>query len=136
LKKENFLKLVFAVWLTLWVFFLVREDKDGQYKTLKFLYTHNTEEKTGYIMGEELYGFLLFCRDNVPAGSTYELTGFKKFSIDEVRARYFLWPLRNTSENPDFKIVYSRKKQRIPGYNTYKQHDGAGYLLVREDLSK
>jgi hypothetical protein len=108
--KQKALKIIFAVWIILWIFFLAREDKDGQYSTLRYLYTHDSEEKTRYVMGGELYDFLISCRENMPAGSTYELSGFQEFSIDEVRARYFLWPLKSVSEKGEFEINYNEKK--------------------------
>ncbi|MGB2629607.1 MAG: hypothetical protein WBD17_00005, partial [Candidatus Omnitrophota bacterium] len=130
------LKLVFVVWIALWVLFLVREDKDGQYGALKYLYTHSGEDRTRFIIGEPLYGFLLYCRENIPMGSSYQLLGFKKFSIDEVRARYFLWPLVSVPEDPDFKVVYGKGVSSALGYKEYGRYGEAGCLLIRKDLVK
>ena len=130
--KKNILKIIFAVWIVLWVFFLVREDKDGQYRDLRYMYTHGYEDKSSYVMGDELYDFLVFCRKNMPEGATYELSGFENLSIGEVRARYFLWPFRRVEKDPDFIIVCGKKGAKVPGYSRRAQYDGPGCLLVKE----
>ncbi len=133
LKKENILKAVFAVWLVLWVFFLLREGKDGQYRSLGYLYTHGYDEKMRHVIGDELYDFLVFCGENMPEGATYELSGFERFSVSEVRARYFLWPLKSVGEGGDFKIVYGGGEMTSPGYALYKRYGSAGRLFKRRD---
>ena len=129
LRKEYILKAIIAVWVLLWLLFLVREDKDGQYRELGYLYTHDYADKVSYLAGEDVFSFLVFCRESLPAGSTYELAGFKEFSIDKVRMRYFLWPLRGTEEDADFVIVYGESKVPL-GYKKYKQHDN-GFIAVK-----
>ena len=134
--KQRILKVIFIAWIAFWIFFLIREDKDGQYQAMKYLYTHAGEERTRFIIGEPLYGFLLYCRENIPVGSSYELLGFKKFSINEERARYFLWPLVSVSEEPDYKIVYGKGVSSVPGYKEYGRHGEDGRLFIRKDLAK
>ncbi|MEA3489281.1 MAG: hypothetical protein U9R44_02930 [Candidatus Omnitrophota bacterium] len=128
------LKLIFTVWVVLWVFFLVREDKDGQYGSLAYLYTHGYNDKVRYIMGGRLYDFLVFCERYMPKGTTFDLSGFEPFSIDEVRARYFLWPLRSVGNNPDFVIVYGETTGSPAGYKEYKRYGKTGRLLIREGI--
>ncbi len=131
MNKDKIFRLVFGLWIFLWLFFLIREDKPDQYKSLKYLYTHDYADKVRRVMGGELYEFGVFCKKNIPQGSTYELSGFKKFSINEMRMRYFLWPLVSVSEDADFKIVYGSSK-KIPGYNEYKLLSGTGGLYAKE----
>ena len=88
-------------------------------------------DKVQRVMGGELYKFGIFCKENIPPGSTYELSGFKKFSIDEVRMRYFLWPLVSIEKNADFKVFYG-SPQKISGYTEYKLLSGIGGLYERE----
>ncbi len=132
LTKKQLLKFTLIVWIILWMFFLVREDKDGQYKRLAYFYTHGYGDNSRYIMGPDLYDFLVFSRRNIPDGSTYQLIGFERFSIAEVRARYFLWPLRSVSEDAEFKIFYGGKDAEVPGYVLYRDYDGKGVILVKE----
>ena len=132
--KKDIFKIILIVWVVLWVFFLAREDKDGQYGTLSYLYSHKYVDKARHIIGADLFDLLMFSRVNIPEGSSYELLGFKVFSIFEVRARYFLWPLQSVEKDSDFKIVYGKGFARIPGYNEYKRCGSSGRLLVREGL--
>lgn len=136
LSKETFLKLVFTVWLVLWLFFLFREDKEGQYRSLEYLYTHSHNERVRYLMGNELYDFLNFCKKNMPEASSYELAGIENLSIDRVRARYFLWPLKNVAENADFKIVYGKDEAIDDRYEEYKKYKEIGTLLIKKDKGK
>ena len=131
MKKNRTFKMIIVVWMVLWVFFLIREDKDGQYATIAKLYSSKGNEKTRVLYGEEFYDFLVFCRKEIPAGSSFETLGFKKFSIDTVRARYFLWPLRGGDGKTDYKIVFSGGDQNIPGYSLFKRHGSTGYILTR-----
>ena len=131
MNKQRILKLAFAVWIVLWVFFLAREDKDGQYRSLAYNYTHGYADKVRYLMGADLYDFLVFVAGNMPEDATYELAGFEKFSIDEVRARYFLWPLKSSAGGADFRVVYGGGEPPGPGYAEYKKGPG-GRLLKKE----
>ena len=135
IKKTAVFKIILAVWVGLWMFFLVREDKRGQYSDLKHLYSHGYNEKVRHIAGDQLSDILVFCRDDLPEGATYDLAGLEKFSIAEVRARYYLWPHRRTSENPDFIIIFGARGKMPDGYQEYVSLPGAGSVLVRKDLS-
>lgn len=135
LYKTKALRLIFVGWLILWVIFLIREDKDGQYASLKYLYTHGYAEGVKHIIGPALNDFLLFVGQNLPEGSTYELIGFKKFSIDGYVVRYYLWPLKSVPEDPDFKVFYGASKEKIPGYRKFKDYDTRGRIFVREDIN-
>jgi len=132
-KKKNIFPAILAVWLVLWIFFMIREDKDGQYDLLRKLYgAGDNNEKNRVMMGKELYDFLVFARDAMPEGSTCELAGFEKFSIDEVRARYFLWPFKCAKGDTDFKIVFEGPIPDMPGYEEVKGWEGKGHLLGRK----
>lgn len=134
--KRKIFRLILTVWFVLWAFFLLREDKDGQYKTLTYLYSHSYGDKIRYIMGVDLYDFLIFCKQHIPRDSTYELLGFKKYAIGEVRARYFLWPSRRVESDGDFKIIYAKKVVTVSGYKEHKRYNGKGHLLAREGESE
>ncbi|MBU0571246.1 MAG: hypothetical protein KJ995_04945 [Candidatus Omnitrophica bacterium] len=125
--------VVLIVWTAIWLFFLVREDKDGQYRVLGDLYRSNDETKVKVVYGNDFYDFLEFCRDNIPAGATYEIYGFEKYSIDEVRARYLLFPARVDTKNPDFKIKYGGNAEVPSGYSEFKSYNKGkrGYLYLR-----
>jgi hypothetical protein len=134
IKKSTVFKILLAVWIGLWMFFLIREDKSGQYSDLKYLYSQGYNEKVRYIAGDQLSEIIAFCADNFPDGATYDITGLEKFSIAEVRARYYLWPHRRTSENPDFIVIFGAKGKVPAGYQEHVSLPGAGSVLVRKDL--
>ena len=127
------LKSVLAVWVVLWLFFLAREDKDGQYEALKYIYTHDAPENARYVVGADFYDFLVLCAETMPPESTYRLDGFGEFSIDDVRARYLLWPLRRVEKDAEFVAVYGNADASYPGYRRLTWGDGInGVILERE----
>ncbi|MBF0493795.1 MAG: hypothetical protein HQL28_01530 [Candidatus Omnitrophica bacterium] len=132
--KNNILKLLMTVWVILWVVFVIRESKHGQYETLFKLYkTPSPELKMRELYGGELYDFLVFCSRNIPQGSTYELIGFPKYALNEVRARFFLWPLRQDKKSPDYKVVYSDIPVETKGdYVKQVDFNAKGALYVRK----
>src|SRR5262245_46420139 len=76
----------------------------------------DTEARRSDAYGAELYAFLRFCKERLPAGSTFRLVGIDYASIDKVRAFYYLYP-NLVAEQAHFILVY-----RSPGYqenNTY-----------------
>jgi len=129
--KRSIFITVLAVWLVLWMFFLIREDKDGQYAEVYSLYTAKGAQKMRVVLGGELYDFLVSCRSVVPARTTYELVGFEELSIDQVRARYFLWPLRQGKGETHIKIIYSAERVEMPGYEPYMTFGRKGQILKR-----
>ena len=128
--KKRVLTIVFIIWVVLWVVFLVREDKDDQYKSLVYAYTHSPEENVRYMMGKDLYDLLILSKTDIPEGSTYVLEGFDEFSIKEVRARDYLWPLKSVKDNPDYVIIYGSQQVDAPGYAEYRKI-AAGKILAR-----
>lgn len=130
-KKQNFIKIIFSIWLVLWILFLVREDKDDQYRDIKFFYTNDYEAKEDFLLGKDLHAFLVFSKKQIPPGATYELTGFKRFSIFQVRSRYFLWPLKSSSDDPDYRIAYGGSDIEVPGYKVHQRFGTTGVILKR-----
>jgi len=132
-RKQTILKTVLAVWLALWVFFLAREDKDGQYEALAYNYAHGYAEKVGFLLGKDLYDVLVTAVNDMPGGAAYRLSGFEKFSIDEVRLRYYLWPMRSSGGEADF-IIFNGESERPPaGYAEYRRLGSKGGIYKRKD---
>jgi len=130
-KKRVITGIILIVWAACWIFFLAREDKDGQYASLKYFYTHDYADKQRRLLGDDLYEFLVFCMGKLPQYESYKLLGFEKFSIKEVRARYFLWPLRSVPEGAKYVIVYGRSPSRLAGYSEYIRFRDTGRVLIR-----
>ena len=133
---KKLLIVILLLWVVLWLFFIVREDKDGQYSTLGALYKSPNAEKTATIYGKDFYDFFVFCQKAMPKDASYEILGFDKYSIDEVRARYLLWPAKAGTCRPDFKIVYGRGRSVPAGYLEFKSYNKGkkGYLYVRKGI--
>jgi hypothetical protein len=79
----------------------------------------DTEARRASAYGEDFHTFLRFCKDRLPAGSTFRLVGIDYASIDKVRAFYFLYPSLVT-EHAQFILVY-----RSPDY-----HESNAYLYA------
>jgi len=108
-----------------------REDKDDQYRDLFSMYKANYTEKVQSLIGTELYDFLVSCKTSLSEGATYNISGFKEFSIYEVRARYFLWPLRSINQDADYELRFGPDREDIVGYKEYKRHaNGSIYERV------
>lgn len=127
--KKKILAALFITWVCLWMVFLVREEKGDQYKTLIKMYSSCGPEKIRYIVGPELYDFIGFCKENIPAGATYAISGFEKYSIKEVQSRYLLWPLRSV-KNAEYIVLYG--SGNVPGYREFKSFEGKGSILKKD----
>lgn len=133
MKTKFIFKGVLLVWLILWVVFLIRQSKHGQYEDLAYFYSNGYDSKVQYLLGDDLADFLSFCAGCIPEGATYDIKGFEKFSIKEVRARYYLWPLYRTENKPDFIIVYGAYPDIMPGYLEFRSLQGKGAVYIRRE---
>ena len=131
--------ILFAVWLVLWAWFLVRDIfLKGNIKSYKILLTRSLEGRRSYVTGDSLYEFLAFCNKNLPEGSGYSLMGPEKGSIDRIRAGYYLYPRIETSE-PQYILVYGAPDIKVKGYGLLVKLDDNRYILRKvepTDLSQ
>lgn len=97
-------RLIFAIWLFLWVFFLVRGLYKGEFKEYRALLQRAPSARRAYIIGEDLYKFLEFCLKGLPKDSTYRMTGALK-PIDRQRLIYYLYPHKE-SYTPEYILCY------------------------------
>jgi len=105
-------RFILGLWVPVWVFFLVwplRKDPARLLNTFSLIRA-DTEARRAVAYREEFLAFLRFCKDGLPAGSTFRLVGIDYESIDKVRAFYFLYPSLVT-EHAQFILVY-----QTPGY--------------------
>lgn len=111
-------RFILALWIPVWIFFLVwplRKDPSRLTKAVSLIGA-DTEARGADAYGEEFHAFLRFCKDRLPAGSTFRLVGIDYASIDKVRAFYFLYP-RLVTEHAEFILVY-----KTPGYRENNTH--------------
>lgn len=130
---RKFIYLIFFIWLILWVTFIIRENKQGQYSDLGYLYSHpDYNQRVKRVFGNDLYDFLVFCKGLLPQNKTYSIGGIDKLDFDEVKARYFLWPLEMVEVNPDFIIFYRREPSgQENGYGLFRKYKDSGYILAK-----
>ena len=109
---------ILALWLPVWFFFLVwpLRKEPSIIASMFRLVRANTEARRADAYGEEFDAFLRFCKDKLPAGTTFRLVGIDYASIDKVRAFYFLYP-NLVAEHAQFILVY-----RSPGYRESDTH--------------
>ncbi|MDD4013964.1 MAG: hypothetical protein PHW14_07215, partial [Candidatus Omnitrophica bacterium] len=102
--------------------FIIKEDKDGQYAMLGYLYTHTPDENMRHVVGERLQDFVAFSKDNIPRDATFGMRNFGNLTLGEVRARYMMWPWRciGTKDMPDYIIVWEDTGEPVEGYGLYE----------------
>jgi hypothetical protein len=111
--RYTILKILFVVWIALWIGFFARElFVKNNIRDYRVLLSRTLEGKHAYVTGDKLYGFLAYCRNNMPEGSKYKMIGIDEGALERRRAVYYLYPdIEN--KNPDFIIdmaEYTLKK--------------------------
>ncbi len=129
--KYKILKVIFAVWVALWAWFIIRElfvkDNIDSYRALL---KRPLEGKRSYVTGDRLYEFLTFARSVIPDGATYKFAGIEEGSIERIRAAYYLYP-RIESAAADYIIVYGASNFHDERYVMLKGMDSSRYILKR-----
>jgi hypothetical protein len=114
--KSAVLKIIFLAWVIVWAFFVAREllvkDNLRDYIALA---GRSLEGKRAYVTGEDLYGFLNFCRANVPSGAKVSIAGLEDGSLERRRAVYYLYPLTESPE-PEYILAYGKAAAGREGY--------------------
>ncbi|MBD3426353.1 MAG: hypothetical protein GF409_03865 [Candidatus Omnitrophica bacterium] len=134
LKKEQIFKGVLLVWLLLWGVFLIRQEKDGQYSSLLYAYTHTSSQTLEHIYGSGLYQLAIYCEEKMSGGSTYKTAGFGTLSLDEVRLRYLLWPYRKVERDADYIVMHGGADE-LAGYKKVGEA-GNGTLWVKRSADR
>lgn len=129
--KYTILKIVFVIWIALWISFIARElFRKGYFYDYTELLSRDLEGKRSYVTGDRFYAFLEFCNKNLPEGATYELIGTKEGSIDIRRATYYLYP-NLEAKSPDFILVYDTPGVKPEGYDAFLKMDDDRYILKK-----
>lgn len=104
----KFRKLVFTVWVFLWILFLARGLYKGEFNKYKALLMNNPEARRAQVIGEDLYDFITTSLDILPEHITYAIEGdlrpLKRYTLI-----YYLYP-RKESRYPEYIIKTSGKK--------------------------
>lgn len=128
IKLKQIACLFFSItFLLLWVVFMIRESKKGEYRELKYLYTHNDIEKRRSIMVADEYDYLTFCKKFIPANATYKIVGLEDLAF--AQARYMLWPDRIDLKNPEFILVFKSSYVIPEGYEEFMRFQDKGFVV-------
>ena len=118
-----------VTFFVLWAIYSVRSFKKDFVDYAK-VRTLSTEEKHAYILGEDLYGFLDFCRRKLPGRASFELAADLNV-YKTSRFLYYIYPHR-VSETADYIVVYNKKSFRKQGYRVFSEFDSSGRILKKE----
>ena len=130
--KKNITKLVIAIWLILWVNFILRDlIKKEDLEEYAALFKATREGRYSIVYGPRYYEFLKYAKNNIPKGSTYDFIDVETYSIDHRRGVYYLYPLLPEKEDPEYLLGYKTPAPDKDRYYLYKNTD-AGYFLLKE----
>lgn len=135
IKYVPLLRLVFVVWVVLWVNFMIRDlTKGGGFKEYKALLSRNAEGKVSYVYGDRLFEFLKFSKANLPKGAAYDTVGTElsvRDSADSRRAVYYLYPHMKVS-GAEYLLVFDMPGYIRPGYDIFKVLDDRRFILHKK----
>ena len=132
--KNKIFKLVFTVWVIIWIFLLIREMfAKGNIREYNALLHRSLEGKRAYVTGDRLYEFLAFCNAELPEGAKYMFFGLEEDSHDKRRATYYLYP-HLEAEEADFLLMFNEPILSRTGYEIISKLDDTRYIL--KDLKR
>jgi hypothetical protein len=130
---RDLLRLCLAIWLCLWPVFFFVPNKKGEYKDFLALVGKDLEGKRAYLLGQDYYDYIRFCRDKVPPEATYRFSGMPLYAVQEVRAIYYLWPLKAVEKDNEYYFVYGdfELPDTSVGWEKVAQYSDKAYILKR-----
>lgn len=132
--KNKILRLVFTIWVALWIFFVLREMFiKSNFKDYNALLHRTSEGRRAYVTGERLYEFLTFCNDKLPEGANYMWVKTDKEDLARRRSTYYLYPHLET-ENAQFLLVYDNPGIARDDYEFFAGLDDSRYILKKKGL--
>lgn len=129
--KNNILKVLFIIWIILWVFFNVREVfLKSNLHDYKMLLSASLEEKRAYVTGNRLYEFLVFCNSKLPPEAAYRWLKTDKEELARRKATYYLYPHLEAEDAP-FLLIYDNGDVLKNGYSLFAALDNNRYILEK-----
>lgn len=122
------LKVVFLVWVAIWLLFLVRGLAKGELRDYKNLFGMTLEEKSAYVTGEEFYEFISFCNKVIPGDSDYKVEANYDRSLDYFSFAYYIYPSLRNLYNPEYIACYKTKFAK-KGYRSIASLSNDKYIL-------
>ncbi|MDD5438893.1 MAG: hypothetical protein PHS37_01750 [Candidatus Omnitrophica bacterium] len=130
--SRSIITVFFILWCVLWLNFIGRDLAKG-HKAAEYagLLSRDDEGKRKIVYGSELYDYLVFVRNNIPPGASYEMVGLEGDSLEYRRAAYYLYPLLPAT-NADYVLVYHTTTYARPGYARTAMLNEADYILRKQ----
>lgn len=121
INMKIFLRLVITIWIGLWCLFLIRpyfkKDLIGEYRVLL---SRSLEGKRSFVMGDELYAFMVSCRNSIPEERfTYSFAGLEDDQLAQCRMAHWLYPAVLTKD-AEYIFVFKKPGYREDGYKTFR----------------
>jgi len=130
MKSKVVFKIVFFVWVVIWLHFFVRELLKGEIRDYKNLFGRSLEEKRAYVTGKEFYGFILFCKKIIPEDFDYTVEANYDATMDYFRFAYYMYPSLRNLDNPRYIACYKIKFAK-EGYKIIASLGEDKYILQR-----
>lgn len=106
IKPAILFRIVFMVWVFMWLLFLVRGLIKVEIRDYRNLLGKTLEEKRAYVTGNEFYDFILFCEKEIPRNSTYSVEAKYDQSLDYFSFAYYIYPAMRDIDNPEHIVCY------------------------------
>lgn len=100
-------KIIFFIWVSIWILFLVRGFIKIDYKFFSETLGKTLEEKREFLLKKELYNFMIFCEKTLPIDARYEFV-YDTEVLDPVygqRLAYYLYP-RKMAKGAPYLLVF------------------------------
>lgn len=131
--KNKIFRLVFILWVIIWVFFTLREIfVKGNLRDYKILLCRSLEGKRAYVTGDRFYEFIRFCNDKLPGRATYRWVKTDKPDLSRRRATYYLYP-HLEAEDAQFLLVYDEHDVPKDSYEAFTTLDDGRYMLKKRE---
>lgn len=130
IKPAILFRIVFVIWVFMWLLFLVRGLIKVEIKDYRNLLGKTLEEKRAYVTGKEFYEFILFCEKVIPENATFSVEAKYDDSMDYFRFPYYLYPAMRDRDNPAYIACYKVKFSKA-GYSLADSLTSNKYILKR-----
>lgn len=130
IKNSILFRIVFIVWVFMWLLFLVRGLIKTEMKDYRNLLGKTLEEKRAYVTGREFYNFIIFCENIIPKDATYSVEAKYDQSLDYFSFAYYLYPAMRDIDNPEYVACYKTKFSKR-GYSVTDSLTEDQYILKR-----
>lgn len=123
---------MWAVWLAS---FLVTEYSWLRADLNKYGLFTSLEYKQRASVGENFYGFLQFCKKELPEKADVIMITSDTTNFFNTKAGYYLFPIKLDAKEPQYLLVYMYNKNsgavlsENPGFRFYKKYDEGAYIL-------